>query len=31
MHTPNNHIYQEIHLSPMTVTEINELTKAARA
>ncbi|MBD2769920.1 glycoside hydrolase family 43 protein [Hymenobacter sp. BT664] len=31
MHIPNDHIYQEAHLSPMTVAEINELTKAARA
>lgn len=31
MHTPDDHIYQEVHLSPMTVEEINVLTKKARA
>ena len=31
MDTPNEHIYQEAHLSPMTVEAINELTRKARA
>ncbi|UOQ67452.1 glycoside hydrolase family 43 protein [Hymenobacter volaticus] len=31
MHIPDDHIYQEAHLAPMTVAEINELTKNARA
>ncbi|RPD45330.1 glycosyl hydrolase family 43 [Hymenobacter sediminis] len=31
MHTPNDHIYQEAQLAPMTVDEINELTRRARA
>ena len=31
MHTPDDHIYQEAQLSPMTVAAINELTAKARA
>lgn len=31
MHIPDDHIYQEAHLAPMTVAEINKLTAAARA
>jgi GH43 family beta-xylosidase len=31
MHTPDDHIYQEAQLSPMTVAEINQLTARARA
>jgi GH43 family beta-xylosidase len=31
MHTPDDHIYQEAQLAPMTVVEINQLTAAARA
>lgn len=31
MQTPNKHLYQEAHLSPMTVDEINVLTARARA
>ncbi|OON68870.1 glycoside hydrolase family 43 protein [Hymenobacter sp. CRA2] len=31
MHTPDDHIYQEAQLAPMTVAEINELTARARA
>ncbi len=31
MHTPNEHIYQEAQLSPMTVDEINVMTNRARA
>lgn len=31
MHTPDDHIYQEAHLAPMTVAEINKLTEKARA
>jgi GH43 family beta-xylosidase len=31
MHTPNDHIYQEAQISPMTVAAINELTAKARA
>ncbi|UOG76266.1 glycoside hydrolase family 43 protein [Hymenobacter tibetensis] len=31
MHTPDDHLYQEAFLAPMTVAEINERTKKARA
>ncbi|TGD82703.1 glycoside hydrolase family 43 protein [Hymenobacter wooponensis] len=31
MYTPDDHIYQEAQLAPMTVAEINELTRKARA
>ena len=31
MHTPADHIYQEAHLTPMTVDRINQLTQRARA
>ncbi|UYZ59737.1 glycoside hydrolase family 43 protein [Hymenobacter latericus] len=31
MHTPDDHIYQEVHLAPMTVDEINVMTARARA
>jgi GH43 family beta-xylosidase len=31
MYTPDDHIYQEVHLTPMTVDEINVMTKKARA
>ena len=31
MHIPDDHIYQEAQLAPMTVAEINALTQAARA
>ena len=31
MHIPDDHIYQEAQLAPMTVAEINELTNRARA
>jgi hypothetical protein len=31
MHTPDDHIYQEAQLAPMTVAEINKLTARARA
>jgi GH43 family beta-xylosidase len=31
MHIPDDHIYQEAQLAPMTVAEINELTRKARA
>jgi len=31
MHIPDDHIYQEAHLSPMTVAEINQLIENVRA
>lgn len=31
MHNPKDHIYQEAQLTPMTVEEINNLTKGAKA
>src|SRR4028118_89204 len=31
MYTPENHIYQEAHLTPMTVEAINIMTQRARA